>query len=168
MLLEDITGGEGTQEAGASPARSRHCNRGANPKKPPPRWKAGSAESRESGDWPFTRDPEPGRGPREGGNYGKDPRTERLFDPAAVELARHRFVAPCSVRAPLGKRGPARTAPGAGSGSLRLPARVRPRRAAPARRSLPLESPVVSAYLRRGMAAGLLAGLLAGLFAFLV
>jgi hypothetical protein len=36
MLLEDVTGGEGAQEAGASPARSRHCNRGANPKWPPP------------------------------------------------------------------------------------------------------------------------------------
>ncbi len=26
---------DGVQEAGSSPARSRHCNRGANPKKPP-------------------------------------------------------------------------------------------------------------------------------------
>src|SRR5215203_2897333 len=132
------------------------------------RGKAGLAESRESGDWPFARDPKPGRGPREGGIYGEDPRTETSFHPAAVELARSRIVARCAVRASLGKRGTARTAPRAGCEPLRLPARVRPRRATPARRSLPLGPPVVSAYLRRGMAAGLLAGLLAGLFAFLV
>src|ERR687897_3078610 len=65
--------------------------------------KAGLAESRESGDWPFARDPEPGRGPREGGIHGEDPRAETSFDPAAVELARPRSVAPCAVRAPLGK-----------------------------------------------------------------
>ncbi|CAA9458604.1 MAG: hypothetical protein AVDCRST_MAG58-1978, partial [uncultured Rubrobacteraceae bacterium] len=69
---------------------------------------------------------------------GEDPRAETSFDPAAVELARPRSVAPCAVSAPIGKRGPARTAPGAGCRPLRLPARVRPRRAAPARRSLPL------------------------------
>src|SRR5215212_10910072 len=106
----------------------------------------------------------PGRGPREGGIYGEDSGTETPFDPACVELARPCFVAPCAFRAPLGQRGTARTAAGAGRGSLRLPARVRPRRATPARRSLPLGPPVVSAYLRRGMAARLLAGL----FAFLV
>src|ERR687890_1473641 len=130
--------------------------------------KAGLAEIRESGDWPFARDPEPGRGPREGGIYGEDPRAETRSGPAALELARPRSVAPCAVRSSLGQRGSARAAPGTGRRAFRLPARVRPRRGAPARRSLPLESPVVSVYLRRGMAAGLLAGLLAGLFAFLV
>jgi hypothetical protein len=30
-MLHDSCRGEGTQEAGESPARSRHCNRGANP-----------------------------------------------------------------------------------------------------------------------------------------
>src|SRR5215210_5987059 len=130
--------------------------------------KAGLAESRESGDWPFARFPKPGRGPREGGIYGEDPRAETPFDPAAVELACSGSATLGAVRPPLGQRGLARTAPGAGRGHLRLPARVRPRRATPARRSLPLGPPVVSAYLRRGMAAGLLAGLLAGLFAFLV
>src|SRR5829696_4456337 len=132
------------------------------------RGKAGLAESRESGDWPFARDPKPGRGPREGGIYGEDPRTETSLHHAEMEPAGSRSVARCAVRAPLGQWGPAGTAPGAGRGSLRLPARVGPRRATPARRSLPLEPPVVSAYLRRGMAAGLLAGLLAGLFAFLI
>src|SRR5215210_7639211 len=39
--------------------RRRHRARG--------RGKAGRAGSRESGDWPFARDPKPGRGPREGG-----------------------------------------------------------------------------------------------------
>src|SRR5215203_2697759 len=160
------TGGEGVQEAGASPARSRHCNRGANPKRPPPQREG--RVSRESGDWPFARDPKPGRGPREGDIYGEDPRAETPFDPAAVEPAYPGSIARRVVRPPLGQRGPARTTPGAGRGPLRLPARVRPRRATPARRSLPLGRPVVSAYLRRGMAAGLLAGLLAGLFAFLV
>jgi hypothetical protein len=31
----DKSRGEGVQEAGVSPARSRHCDRGANPKTPP-------------------------------------------------------------------------------------------------------------------------------------
>ena len=48
---------EGIQEAGENPARSRHCNRGANPTTPPPLekyagGKVGRARSRESGDWP--------------------------------------------------------------------------------------------------------------------
>src|SRR5215211_7216850 len=149
--------GEGDQEAGASPARSRHCNRGANPKTPPQArasGKAGRAESRESGDWPFARDPNPGRGPREGGTHAEVPRTEPSLRPAAVESAGARAAAP--------------GAPRTGRRPLRLPARVRPRRATSARRSLPLDRPVVLFYLRRGLAAGLLAGLLAGLFAFLV
>src|SRR5215212_2320180 len=159
MLLEDIQGVKGCRK----PVRVRHgpatvtgerTRRGHRPS-----GKVGLAESRESGDWPFARDPKPGRGPREGGIYGEDPRMETSLYPAAVELARPRLVARCAVHAPLGQRCPARTAPGAGRGPLRLPARVRPRRATPARRSLPLEPPVVSAYLRRGMAAGLLAGL---------
>ena len=46
---------EGVQEVGESPARSRHCNRGVNPKTPlPPQkrdgGKAGESRSRESGD----------------------------------------------------------------------------------------------------------------------
>src|SRR5919112_5956999 len=74
--------------------------------------KAGLAESRESGDWPFARDPEPGRGPREGGTNGEDPRAETSFDPAAVELARPGSVAHRVVRPALGQRGLSRTAPG--------------------------------------------------------
>src|ERR671910_1727356 len=114
MLLKDKQGVKGSRKpvrvrpapATVTGERTRRSHRRGG--------KAGLAESRESGDWPFARDPEPGRGPREGGIYGEDPRTERLFGPAAVELARHCVVAPCAVRAPLCKRGPARTAPGAG------------------------------------------------------
>ena len=142
MLLEGQTGGEGIQEAGASPARSRHCNRGANPKTPPPagRGKAGLAQSRESGDWPFARDPKPGRGPREGGIMEKilgrrHPPTLPLWSLLALALLLLALFVLLSASGDL-----ARTAPGAGCRALRLPARVRPRRATPARRSLPLES----------------------------
>src|ERR671913_2183055 len=168
MLLEDKQGVKGSRK----PVRVRHGPATVTGERPRRghrrRGKVGLAESRESGDWPFARDPEPGRGPREGGIYGEDPRSETPFDPAAVELARPGSATLGAVRAPLGQRDLARTAPGAGRRPIRLPARVRPRRATPARRSLPLGPPVVSAYLRRGMAAGLLAGLLAGLFAFFV
>src|SRR5215208_7379582 len=66
------------------------------------RGKAGLAASRESGDWPFARDPKPGRGPREGGIYGEDPRTETSFHPAAVELARPGSATLGAIRPPLG------------------------------------------------------------------
>src|SRR5215203_4337696 len=168
MLLEDNQGVKGSRK----PVRVRHgpaTVTGERTRRGHRRsGKAGLAESRESGDWPFARDPKPGRGPRKGGIYGEDPRAETPFNPAAVELACPGPATLGAVRPPLGQRGPARTATGAGRWHLRLPARVRPRRATPARRSLPLGPPVVLAYLRRGMAAGLLAGLLAGLFAFLV
>src|SRR5215208_6753159 len=164
MLLEDIQGVKGCRK----PVRVRHgpaTVTGERTRRGHRRsGKAGLAQSRESGDWPFARDPKPGRGPREGGIYGEDPRAETPFDPAAVELACPGSATLGAVRPPLGQRCLARTAPGAGRGHLRLPARVCPRRATPARRSLPLGPPVVSAYLRRGMAAGLLAGL----FAFFV
>src|SRR5688572_30986724 len=62
--------------------------------------KAGLAKSRESGDWPFARDPKPGRGPREGDIHGEDPRAETPFDPAAVELACPGSAALDAVRPP--------------------------------------------------------------------
>src|SRR5215212_9102164 len=128
MLPKDKQGAKGSRK----PVRVRHgpaTVTGERTRRGHRRGKAGLAESRESGDWPFARDPKPGRGPREGGNYGEDPRTETSLHPAAVELARPRLVTRCAVHAPLGQRGLARTAPGSGRWPLRLPARVRPRRA---------------------------------------
>src|SRR5918992_4855858 len=67
MLLEDITGAKGPRK----PVRVRHgpaTVTGERTRRGHRRsGKAGLAQSRESGDWPFARDPKPGRGPREGG-----------------------------------------------------------------------------------------------------
>src|ERR687898_2668662 len=141
MLLKDKQGVKGSRK----PVRVRHGPATVTGERTPRghrrSGKAGLAESRESGDWPFARNPKPGRGPREGDIYGEDPRAETPFGPAAVEPAYPGSVARRVVRPTLGQRGPARTTPGAGRGPLRLPARVRPRRATPARRSLPLGPP---------------------------
>src|SRR5829696_6398442 len=114
MLPEDKQGAKGSRK----PVRVRHgpaTVTGERTRRGHRRsGKAGLAESRESGDWPFARDPKPGRGPREGGIYGEDPRAETPFNPAAVELACPGPATLGAVRPPLGQRGPARTATGAG------------------------------------------------------
>src|ERR671914_1324615 len=117
MLLKNKQGVKGSRK----PVRVRHGpatvtgERTRRRHRPRGRGKAGRAGSRESGDWPFARDPKPGRGPREGGICGEDLRAE-TSDPAAVELARPGSATLGAVRAPLGQRGFARTVPGTGRG----------------------------------------------------
>jgi Probable cobalt transporter subunit (CbtB) len=67
---------EGYQEAGESPARSRHCNRGANPIEGHciEREGRGGTRIREPGDWPFARN-KPDR--------GEDPEKEVCMDRVA-------------------------------------------------------------------------------------
>jgi hypothetical protein len=60
-------GAEGYQEAGESPARSRHCNRGASPIRGHcvEREGQGGTKIREPGDWPAARKPDRGEDPEE-------------------------------------------------------------------------------------------------------
>jgi len=77
-LPGEFVKGEGVQEAGESPARSRHCNREENPRGHCRRaggGKAGGTKIRESGDWPFTRK----------SDRGEDPEKEVFMDRNSLE-----------------------------------------------------------------------------------
>src|SRR5919202_1314945 len=101
----------------------------------------GGVGIRESGDWSFARQILPGRGPREGGLYAKKLYwVAHLVGRAApMELVDGGAPTAAALLPALGQRGAACSLARAGGGGDQLPARVRPRRAAPARRSLPLK-----------------------------
>src|ERR671926_1864558 len=147
-MLPRVAEGEGSQEAGENPARSRHCDRGASPSDRATaaselkRWEGpGRAGIRESGDWSFAHLTRMGRGPWRR-FYGRQfPRTAHLFRrDAPVELVDAGASVDVAFRYSLGQWGFACSVARAGGVGDRLPARVRPRRASPARRSLPLRA----------------------------
>src|SRR5919202_5995950 len=101
----------------------------------------GGAGIRESGDWAFARQILPGRGPREGGLYAeKLYRVAHLVGrDAPLELVGGGAPIAAALLPALGQRGVACSVARAGGRGNQLPARVRPRWAAPTRRSLPLK-----------------------------